>query len=98
MPKSKTLPADDPTRPNVYRSTYLASEGILGDTNPDPAELAHREWLKRRLEEAGRFAASSPTKPKRRVKARFTARADSALPKRPHSKPAAGDTLAAPHH
>jgi hypothetical protein len=35
---------------------------ILADTNPDPEELAHREWLKRRLEEAGRFAASIPTK------------------------------------
>jgi hypothetical protein len=35
---------------------------ILADTNPDPEELAHREWLKRRLEEAGRFAASIPIK------------------------------------
>jgi hypothetical protein len=61
MPK-KIAPADDPSRPNVYRSTYLALKEILADTNPDPQEVAHREWLKRRLDEAGRFVASIPTK------------------------------------
>ena len=52
----------DPTRPNVYRSTYLALKEILADTSPDPAEAAHREWLKHRLDEEGRFIASIPTK------------------------------------
>jgi hypothetical protein len=62
MSKSRKAAADDPTRPNVYRSTYLALKEILADDNPDPAEVAHREWLKRRLDEAGRFIASIPTK------------------------------------
>ena len=52
----------DPARPNVYRSTYLVLKEILADTNPDPAEVAHREWLKRRLDEEGRFGASIPAK------------------------------------
>jgi hypothetical protein len=64
MPKKS--PADDPTRPNVYRSTYLALKEILADANPDPEEVAHREWLRRRLDEAGRFVASIPAKLKSR--------------------------------
>lgn len=55
-------PTTDDTKPNVYRSTYLALKEILADTNPDPEEVAHREWLKRRLDEEGRFIASIPTK------------------------------------
>ena len=61
MPK-KIGPADDPSRPNVYRSTYLVLKEILADDNADPAEVAHREWLRRRLDEVGRFVASIPTK------------------------------------
>jgi hypothetical protein len=38
-------------RPNVFRLTHLAIREILGDANPDPEEVAHREWLKRRLSE-----------------------------------------------
>jgi hypothetical protein len=38
-------------RPNVFRLTHLAIREILGDANPDPEEVAHREWLRRRLSE-----------------------------------------------
>jgi hypothetical protein len=51
---------DDPTRLKVYGSMYLVLKEILADDNPDPAEVAHREWLKRRLAEVGRFVASIP--------------------------------------
>ena len=40
----------------------MALKEILADDNTDPQEIAHREWLKRRLDEAGRFIASIPTK------------------------------------
>jgi hypothetical protein len=60
MPKRPA--PDDPARPNVYRSTYLVLKEILADDNPDPAEVAHREWLKRRLDEVGRFVASIPAR------------------------------------
>jgi hypothetical protein len=60
MPKRPA--PDDPARPNVYRSTYLVLKEILADDNPDPAEVAHREWLKRRLDEVGRFVASIPVR------------------------------------
>ena len=60
MPKPPA--PDDPTRPNVYRSTYLVLKEILADDNPDPEEVAHREWLKRRLDEVGRFVASIPAR------------------------------------
>ena len=53
---------NDPSRPNVFRSTYLALKEILADDNKDPKEIARREWLKRRLDEEGRFIASIPTK------------------------------------
>ena len=58
---SSSKPAD-PARPNVYRLTYLALQEILADGSTDPVEVAHREWLKRRLDEKSRFAASIPTK------------------------------------
>ena len=50
----------------------MALKEILADDNTDPQEIAHREWLKRRLDEAGRFIASIPTKlDSRRKRARL---------------------------
>jgi hypothetical protein len=40
----------------------LALREILADRNTDPEEVAHREWLKRRLESEVRKIASIPTK------------------------------------
>jgi hypothetical protein len=54
--------ADDPSRPNVYRLEALALREILADGSTDPDEVAHREWLKRRLEAETKKIASIPTK------------------------------------
>jgi hypothetical protein len=54
--------ADDPSRPNVHRLVYLAVKEILADDSTDPDEVAHREWLKRRLYKECAFVASIPTK------------------------------------
>ena len=48
---TKTRTAAQGDRPNVFRLTYLATVEILGDGNPDPEEVAHREWLKEQLSE-----------------------------------------------
>lgn len=58
--KKRIAGSDD--RPNVFRLNYLAIREILGDRNPAPEEVAHREWLKRRLDEETRKVASIPTK------------------------------------
>ncbi len=50
------------SRPNVYRLEVLALREILADDNTDPDEAAHRDWLKRRLDEETRFVASIPAK------------------------------------
>jgi hypothetical protein len=54
--------ADDPTRANVFRLVYLAVQEILADDSAKPEEVAHREWLQRRLDEKCRFVASVPRK------------------------------------
>jgi hypothetical protein len=59
---TKKSAADDPSRPNVHRLVYLAVKEILADDNSDPVEVAHREWLKRRLDDQSRFVASIPAK------------------------------------
>ncbi len=50
------------SRPNVYRLEVLALREILADDSTDPVEVAHRDWLKRRLDEESRFVASIPAK------------------------------------
>ena len=55
-------PAADQPRPNVYRLEALALREILADDSTDPEEVAHREWLKRRLAQEVRKVASIPTK------------------------------------
>jgi hypothetical protein len=50
------------TRPNVYRLEALAVREILADDNTNPAEVAHREWLHRRLAEETQRIAMMPTK------------------------------------
>jgi len=59
---SKKPAAADPQRPNVYRLEALALREILADGRTDPEEVAHREWLKRRMEAEVRKVASIPTK------------------------------------
>jgi hypothetical protein len=61
MPTKKPDPYLDP-RPNVFRLTHLAINEILGDKNPDPQEVAHREWLRRRLAEKTHKVAMIPRK------------------------------------
>jgi len=53
-----TLDQLPPSRPGVHRLVYLAVQEILAD--PDPAEAAHREWLRRRLDAECAVAASAP--------------------------------------
>jgi hypothetical protein len=50
------------SRPNVYRLEVLALREILADDSTDFDESAHRDWLKRRLDEETRFVASIPAK------------------------------------
>jgi hypothetical protein len=50
------------SRPNVYRLEVLALREILADDSTDPDGVAHRDWLKRRLDEETRFVASIPVK------------------------------------
>jgi hypothetical protein len=59
---SKKPAVTDPSRPNVYRLEALAVREILADKSTDPEEVAHRAWLKRRMEAEVRKVASIPTK------------------------------------
>ena len=60
MPKKPA--ADDPSRPIVCRVEALALREILADDSTDSDEVAHREWLKRRIEAEIKKIASIPTK------------------------------------
>jgi hypothetical protein len=45
-------------QPFIIPGTKMTA--ILGDTNPDPEEVAHRAWLRRRLDEGGSFCCLNP--------------------------------------
>ena len=61
MPNEKhSVGSDD--HPNVFRLMDLAVHEIMADTNPDPDEVAHMEWLNRHLDEETTTVASIPRK------------------------------------
>ena len=51
--KKRRTTAIDPTILNVYQLQGLALREILADDSTAPEEVAHREWLKRRLAQTG---------------------------------------------